>query len=446
MKMSKFFLTVLLIAGTVQAFSAEKPLLKVAILSDMQHYDQSADWGYGNTVKAFDMLKKLVPDVLVIAGDLVENGSHDNAFSSYRKLLRDTFGDRQVHLVIAAGNHDVYSIPTQDLQQRLDIFCKTLQIARDNPLRQTLHGYDFITIHDNRTPEFTDEVLSKLKTQLDAAVKRDSKKPIFVVSHYPMPDTVAGSFGAYRMKKLRKLLNNYPQVVHFGAHTHYPLEDERCIWQKEFTALNTSTLSYGCLEGIKVVNTCNGILPFAREVVQFMLLEIYPDKLVFRRFNAEEKREIKPNRRWVVDIPYQPSQARYTSVRAKESKAPEFPADAKLFLRYDYGFAYVIFDMAKHDDLVFAYRVKVLHKTSSGNWQEHFSADYVASFYRLERTRGKREFFKLPETALKNGVCNRIEVYAQETFGKLSNPLVIEYNVPHYWKFAKVDFRSAPQE
>ena len=210
--------------------------------------------------------------------------------------------------------------------------------------------------------------------------------------------------------------------------------------------MNTSTLSYGCLEGIKVVNTCNGILPFAREVVQFMLLEIYPDKLVFRRFNAEEKREIKPNRRWVVDIPYQPSQARYTSVRAKESKAPEFPADAKLFLRYDYGFAYVIFDMAKHDDLVFAYRVKVLHKTSSGNWQEHFSADYVASFYRLERTRGKREFFKLPETALKNGVCNRIEVYAQETFGKLSNPLVIEYNVPHYWKFAKVDFRSAPQE
>ena len=75
--------------------AAEKMPLKVAVLSDIQHYDQPGDWPYGNFRKALSMLKEVKPDVMLIGGDLVENASHPDVFTSYRKLLQETFGNDQ---------------------------------------------------------------------------------------------------------------------------------------------------------------------------------------------------------------------------------------------------------------------------------------------------------------------------------------------------------------
>lgn len=427
-------------------FSGEAPLLKVGILSDIQYYDQPSDWAYGNLEKALAMLAARQPDVLVIAGDLVESAGHEDEFSSYRPLLKRYFGAAQPPLVVCAGNHDVSCHPPRPLRESLDIFCRNLDIPRESPASQTVGGYDFITVHEEGADEYGDDTLAGLAALLDKAVKRAPDRPVFVVTHYPPFDTVPASALKPRMVKLRELLDRYPQAVSLSGHTHCPLEDERSIWQQEFTALNTATLSYGCLDVAKFFNCCNGILPFAREVVQMMVLEIYADRMVFRRFQVEEGREIKPEDPWVVDIPYRPSAARYTASRAAARKAPEFPAGAQLFLRYDYGFAYVVFDCAVHEDMVFAYHVRVAAEDADGRWRERGSVDYAANFYRLERNRDKREFFKLPADLLKSGAVNRIEVYPMEPFGKTGAPLCVERSVPAWWQYRPVDPDSAPQE
>ena len=236
-------LAAVLLAGANYLPAAE-PLLKVAVLSDIQHYDQPGDWGYGNLEKAFFMLQNRQIGVLVIAGDLVENANHPGAFKSYRALMKKYFKNNMPELVACAGNHDVYNNPLQPVEKCLDVFCRNLQIPRDNPLLQNFQGFDFITVHDERTDDYCSDTLQKLQKLLDQAVQRSKDKPVFVVSHYPLPDTVAGSFGSKKMHKLRKVLNKYPQVVHLSGHTHYPLEDERAIWQKEFTAITTGVDSW----------------------------------------------------------------------------------------------------------------------------------------------------------------------------------------------------------
>ena len=41
-----------------------------------------------------------------------------------------------------------------------------------------------------------------------------------------------------------KILKEYPQVIHFTGHTHYTIEDERSIWQNEYTWINVGPSHY----------------------------------------------------------------------------------------------------------------------------------------------------------------------------------------------------------
>ena len=53
-----------------------------------------------------------------------------------------------------------------------------------------------------------------------------------------------GSTTCWGVKELTDILEKYPQVVDFAGHSHFPMNDPRSIWQGDYTALNTGTLSY----------------------------------------------------------------------------------------------------------------------------------------------------------------------------------------------------------
>ena len=40
----------------------------------------------------------------------------------------------------------------------------------------------------------------------------------------------------------------YSNIINFSGHSHFPIIDERSIWQKEFTAIQTGSTSYVELE------------------------------------------------------------------------------------------------------------------------------------------------------------------------------------------------------
>ena len=409
--------------------------LKVAVISDSQAYPTLSDWGMNNLNNALQFLAPMKPDLILMAGDLAD-GTDFETFKFYRELLEKYFSPLPVH-VGCAGNHD-YWVPRgteRDPQFIYSEMCRLIGQKNANPLRETVGGYDFIALSEDINLEdgYSREMLKKLEAEIKAAVARDKNKPVFVVTHFHPANTVTGSYHSSGRAELRELFNRYPQVVSISGHTHCPLEDERCIWQGEFTAVNTSTLAYGCVEE-SCYNNCSVIIPFAREVLGVMMIEIYPDHYDIHRYNIADNREIKPDQIWSSPIPYSPEMAKYTPQRKAERQAPQFPDNAKAVIRYDYGFLYLIFDPAEHEDFTHFYNIKVFEKTENG-YILKAEERYISDFYRKQDFAGKQLIFKLPsEKITPDSVC-RVEIYPEETFGNTGKPLVTERKLPNPLSF-----------
>ncbi|MBR7155594.1 MAG: hypothetical protein IKD22_02045, partial [Lentisphaeria bacterium] len=228
------------------------------------------------------------------------------------------------------------------------------------------------------------------------------------------------------------LTRNFYERLHLftlSGHTHYPLEDERCIWQGNFTAFTCATLAYGCMSEEHYVNNCNGIIPFAREAVQAMYMEIFADRLEIHRYNVEDQREIKPDRIWTMPLPFDPAAAVFTAARREKRQAPQFAPDTKIYLRYDYGYIFLIFDGAEHDDFVHSYHVVLWEKGADGTLTKAMELDYAGNFYRLDRNRDKRQVIRLPGAEMKQHTDYKVEIYPRESFGLQGEPISLVVNI-----------------
>ena len=82
-----------------------KPLLRVAVVSDIQGYAAEYDWGMHNAEKAFRLLASKQPDVLILGGDIAD-GAMEDAFIYCRQLIDRCFTGKVPVPVACAGNHD----------------------------------------------------------------------------------------------------------------------------------------------------------------------------------------------------------------------------------------------------------------------------------------------------------------------------------------------------
>ena len=423
-----------------------KPL-KVAVISDSQAYPTLADWGMGNLDKALSFLSGMKPDVLLMAGDLADGTMYD-VYDVYRALLEKYFSSSMPVHIGCAGNHDFWTpkgverIPENIYRE----MCARIGQKHADPLHEVVGGYDFFALSDcaDEKLDYSDGKLAELEAGIRKAVERDPDKPVFVVTHFNPYETVTGSHSGSASKKLRELFNRYPQVFSLSGHSHCPLEDERCIWQGEFTAINTSSLAYACTED-RCYNMCSVIVPFAREALHVLMMEIYPDHVDIHRYNVEDRREIKPDKLWRVDVPYRPENAVYSARRKEQRRAPRFAPDARGVIRYDFGYLYLIFDPAQHEDFTHFYKVKVFEKSDDGTWQLIAEERYISDFYRLAGIAGRQQVYKLPSEKIKGGSFCRVEVYPVETFGNEGDPLIVERKIPGAAKF-KEGTTLCPQE
>ena len=152
--------------------------------------------------------------------------------------------------------------------------------------------------------------------------------------------------------------------------------------------------------------------------------------------------EIKPEQPWVVPVPFDAAAAPYTLRRGEKRTAPEFPEGTQAYFRYDFGFFYIIFDAAQHEDFVHFYRIKI---TDTAGGEVVFDKRYAGDFYRLERNRDSRMVFRLPGEVLVPGKKYRYEIYPQESFGREGKALVCEETIPARCVFRK-EYSIYPQE
>ena len=87
--------------------------------------------------------------------------------------------------------------------------------------------------------------------KIKIALEDNDTKPIFVTTHFPPYNTVYGSL-EWGNKILAECFKKYPQIINFSGHSHYSLIDERSIYHKDCTAIQTQSLSYIELEYGKI--------------------------------------------------------------------------------------------------------------------------------------------------------------------------------------------------
>lgn len=415
----------------VLAATAETPLLKIAVMSDVQGYPYPEDSGMRNVERALDVFAPLKPDIVLNVGDINDGGCDMDAVHYFKARCDARLG--KIPHVACSGNHEIGFVPKELKEKRTPAVCiadfNAAFGAGPSPLvERTIGGYDFIALALSDIAGYPETDLALLKGALDRAVRRDAKKPIFVLTHYHPKDTVNSS-NEKSGEGLRKLLDGYPQVVNLSGHTHNPLQDPRSIWQGAFTVVDTATLCYGCLDTDPCENQISCLIPYGHEAVGFLFMEVYADRLVIRRFTARDRRELEPENPWSFALPYDPKKPKYDfASRAKALPAPQLPKDAEPTLWYDFGFVYLMFNAAVDPAAVYCYRIELTDEKG-----ETKSYHQLSDYYRIPEHRQNRIVFRLPPKAGHPGGHYRCRIFPIGFFGAEGKPCEWQFDFrPNY--------------
>ncbi|MDR0427659.1 MAG: metallophosphoesterase, partial [Dysgonamonadaceae bacterium] len=379
---------------------------RFAVISDV-HFGNSQ--GEGPMVKVPKALKNLTShgklDALFIVGDLTDGGTAAQ-YTQFVQVMSNpaNFTNPVDTMIYMMGNHDNYATQTNYING-----LKPLNNGKPYPMDQyiVIKGYPFITI-SQRSGDNTDasnaavgeksypkEVQEKLRTWMKKAAEECPGKPIFVFTHVPPKHTCYSSWPGegdgtswptWSMKTLNPILNEYPQAVVFGGHSHFPIGDPRSIHQgvnpgsdkqNFFTGINTGSTTYSEIHKPSVYE---GIHPDRYAyVTEGMILSVQPNNDVkIQRYDTYRNEEMHPEKPWMLKAPHDGTMFRYADKRdAGDTNpnglvlrnglpAPVFADNAAVTLDASAtNSVSVTFPQATDDEYVFRYRVEV--KNSEGN-------------------------------------------------------------------------------
>ncbi len=230
---------------TVDSFT---PVLRFLVCSDTHVHGADDTLRLDRIAKALDFCysearkdaNHRTLDAMLVAGDVTNDG-YDEQFNAFADVIESSLKEETDLLAIVAKNHDGY----QGKSCRGKISAIT---GDDADYHVVIGGYHFIGVSTSKLEgvryDWGQQVW--LKKQLDEAVKDDPSKPVFVIHHEHVRGTVYGSssFEGWGVNHFSAILKQYPQVVDFSGHSHYPINDPRSIWQGAFTAIGTGSISY----------------------------------------------------------------------------------------------------------------------------------------------------------------------------------------------------------
>ena len=422
--------------------------------------------GYGGryTEKVSNTLRYLTSqgklDALAVVGDLTDHGDV-NQYKEFVQLFgnSENFVSPVDNFLFMMGNHDNYN---ESGQNNYKSGLKVYNGNKNYPLDQyvLIKGYPFITISvrsgannddntANGTASYPSTVVSTLKRYLRQAAADAPGKPIFVFTHVPPRWTCYSSWGeiegaAWAMKVLNPVLNDYPQVVIFSGHSHYPLGDPRSIHQganpnssrnNYYTAINTASITYSEINPGSVEALDNGIHPEGyKNVTEGMILVEQPNgDIEIRRYDTYRNLEIDPNNRWVLKAPFDGSMFQYADIRDADDNpnnvplrdglpAPVFYKSAQLKLDPYPTDVIVTFPQATDNECVFRYKVRVLKDGKEVNSTFIFSQFYLMT--------DKPQQLSCTIEGLTESTEYTAEVIAYDSWDNQSVPLTATFKTP----------------
>lgn len=394
---------------------------RFAVISDV-HFGNNQ--GEGPNVKVPKALKNIFNktpkvDALFVVGDLTDNGTA----AQYQQLLK-VFNDKTVvpegmPVYYMMGNHDNYS----------GAAAAENYSVLGQPLHQYIEikGYPFITISMSGSSTDGYGVVEQqfLRTEMEKAAAKYPGKPIFVMVHVPVKNTVYGSNpyeagtggGSWGTDKFLSILNQYPQAVVFSGHSHFPLGDPRSIHQDKFTSVNDGSTTYSEIEPA-LVNA--GIHPEKYAYVTEGLI-VNVDKnmnIEMERWDTYRDTEILP--RWNINAPYDGSNFAQEYKGRTGGEAPKFAAEEKpVVSEVEEESCKVTFKQATDDELVHHYVIDILDKTDK----------VVATFSKFSEFYLNLDMplsFTISFAGVPNGSTLKARVTALDSYKNKSTPILSE--------------------
>ncbi len=342
------------VAGT---FSSLKPNLKVGILSDIHINCWHLAESIAPLKRAFEYFRDNGADAVLIAGDMADTGrivELEAVGQTWREVFPNNKAPdgRTVEKLFMYGNHDArWSWPKDDAAEfvpsnRAAVWEKCFDEPYKPIYAKTVKGHTFICLHwpvpinDCAVSTGLAEMMKVLGPKLRGT------KPFFFAQHPHLKDTCSGPWAwGHDDGESTKIFSEYPNAVAFSGHSHYPLTDERVVWQGAFTSIGTSSLKYSSTDFLYRENAPKGASLDPRpqrmsslqtdDGKQGMLMSVYDDCLVLERREFVYGKSLGDD--WVVPIPAPAvgSSPLDFGKRAAARVAPEFAADAKVDVEAD---------------------------------------------------------------------------------------------------------------
>lgn len=392
------------------------PVIRFSVASDT-HIKEAADTRTQRMQKAISLAysdAKQDPnyknlDAVLWAGDLTDQG-YRLQFRSFFSSLRSVVKKNTQVLAVVAKSHDGYTMD----KGSLDYFTKLS--GQPSDYHVVINGFHFIGISASKTPgeHYSEYQRTWLSEELAKAAADDAEKPIFVMHHEHVRNTVYGStdLDGWGMDYFTDILEQYPQIVDFSGHSHYPINDPRSIWQGSITAVGTGSLYYAEF----TVDTERKVHPEGyKEFGQSWIVEVDKDNTV--RLRAFDVLSGELYCEYLLHNVADASAREYTPAQQEAaSSAPVFAKDAALTVKNTILGHEVIVPVAESTDgfPVFVYRFFVYNENG-----EEVSSSWVLNKY----------WNTLPVTSIKKIVSAKsgytIKVTAENAYGMRTAPLEI---------------------
>ncbi len=426
-------------------FDEDNIVMSFGAISDIHINGTVGGYNCNKYDKALQLLKKYAGgklDAVTIAGD-ISASAYDSSIGSAFKTITDNQLGQNANVFFVTGNHDAQ----EDQWSTLSQIYSDLSKYTANDLSSSQHdrgnrhmvigGYHYIGVNmmdywNASEAMFVEQDLAWLDAELAAARADAPGQPIFVYVHAGVYGTTYGSdlyTGKHWGSKLiYSHLEKYPEVVTFSGHVHFPLADERTIYQKDFTSLNCGSVQYMAIEGGYLQTgsstTIDGV---SSDVSSGLLVQVDKNNnLKITRLDFTHDSVIKEP--FYVSAPDLENKSHLYSYNDAyfnaDNTAPEFAANAKISGKIAGENMVVTFDAATDNDMVHHYVIEIKGK-QSGSVK---SVKALSEFYLYPQPEDFPDdyTFVIPYTLAAGDDAFEIAVYGVDSMGLMSEPIVYQ--------------------
>ena len=406
------------------------PVLRFAVASDVHIDDNGSEVEEARLARLFEVAYRHSSeselgydklDAVIFVGDYTQSGT----LSSMQKFksIVDSNIKPETKLAVSLGNHEFYTDTDMTESRHESVFGDSV----DDHF--VISGFHFIKASPYKDT-FNSDKLAWLEQQLWEASNDAPSLPIFVMQHHNAFGTIYGS-GGWGAAGLYGVLQKYPQAVDFSGHSHFPIQDERSLWQGDFTAIGTGTVSYVEM-GLNGVSD-DYVFPVGRDggyqmdhrsgasdygVFQIMECDRIGNMLL-TGYDITSGARLFERR---IDAPTSKKTFVTNSVKEMTTDRPEFKKGAKCeYTSMEDGSVTITVPQAVSDDYIESYRAKIF-----------CGGKYVGTFYALSG----HIFVPIPETVnirvtgLTQGKKYTVKVYGVNAYGRESLFPIIFKMVP----------------